>query len=82
MLYESFVGYLNCFIIEFLQKLDRIKATDKFSFPLVLPANALIGTDDSTLYDLQAILIHKGGSALHGHYGEFHVYRDSKPGTA
>ncbi|KAL4524346.1 hypothetical protein Ndes2437B_g05121 [Nannochloris sp. 'desiccata'] len=67
---------------------DRVKATDKFAFPLELPASALVGGIEQHLreelkegtrtesggggggemYDLEAILIHKGGSALQGHY--------------
>jgi hypothetical protein len=59
------------------QKLDRVKVNDKFAFPTVLPPSWLLGGDDSSHdgngsehYDLEAILVHKGVSARHGHYGE------------
>lgn len=49
-----------------------MKVSDKFSFPLELRGSAL--SDDpaarQAVYDLEAILIHKGTSAIHGHYGE------------
>ena len=56
---------------------NRVKATDKFAFPLELKAAAVMGGGDAegegadAVYDLEAILIHKGGSATHGHYGMF-----------
>jgi len=82
---------LQRFVYDFI-KGDRVKATDKFAFPLELPASALVGgvetqgrelqedirsksgsgglhTTTGDIYDLEAILIHKGGSALQGHYG-------------
>lgn len=54
--------------------MDRVKATDKFSFPLELDMGPHLGGDaaphHALRYGLVAILIHKGGSAMHGHYGE------------
>ena len=76
---------LQRFVYDFV-KGDRVKATDKFAFPLELPASALIGgveqqgreqsldgsgSGNGDIYDLEAILIHKGGSALQGHYGTY-----------
>lgn len=58
-----------------MQKLLKVKATDKFSFPLSIDFGPYQSSgskpDDagSQLYDLQAILIHKGSSASQGHYG-------------
>ena len=63
-------------IYGFLQKLMKVKATDKFCFPLSIdfaPYQSSNNDDKqaaSQLYDLQAILIHKGSSASQGHYGE------------
>lgn len=67
------------------QKLDRVKATDRFAFPLELDMAPYLqqgqqqegqqaqqgqqGGGPPLVYDLVAILIHKGGSAMHGHYG-------------
>ncbi len=75
---------LQRFVYDFV-KGDRVKASDKFAFPLELPASALVGGieqqglhehhggsgsggGEKEIYDLEAILIHKGGSALQGHY--------------
>lgn len=65
---------LQRFVFDFV-KLDRVKVNDKFSFPLTLPASIVmpkeaggVPTDDA-MYDLEAILLHKGTSARHGHYG-------------
>lgn len=59
------------------QKFDRVKVNDKFAFPAVLPSSWLLGDDSiehdecgSGYYNLEAILVHKGVSARHGHYGE------------
>jgi hypothetical protein len=57
-----------------MQKLARIKVADKFTFPLEVDTAKFMGAEDASsaepdLYDLMAILIHKGGSATHGHYG-------------
>lgn len=63
-----------------LQKMAKVKATDKFSFPTSLNVKTLFGSHSSPgnpdaasheeeLYDLAAILFHKGPSASHGHYG-------------
>ena len=73
-----------------LVKLDRVKVTDRFAFPLELHSSALMPPPDGdvhpsnqkdsgrntatiteahdVVYDLDAILVHKGASALHGHY--------------
>jgi len=50
-----------------LKKMDRVKANDKFSFPLELPAS-MITHAGGDLYDLEGILLHKGSSARQGHY--------------
>ncbi len=49
---------------------------DRITFPLVLDLAALRGLgmdaegdDEDLQYDLYAILVHKGPSAFHGHYG-------------
>lgn len=53
----------------------KVKATDKFSFPLSIDFAPYKSSDSnsqdagSQQYDLQAILIHKGSSASQGHYG-------------
>ena len=57
-----------------VQKMMRVKAGDKFSFPLMLDFDAFsVATVDQArepaLYDLAAILIHKGSNATQGHYG-------------
>ncbi|KAK9803279.1 hypothetical protein WJX72_005931 [[Myrmecia] bisecta] len=55
------------------KKMMKVKATDKLSFPQSLdlaafaPPQQLHG-GDTLMYDLVAILIHKGSSASHGHY--------------
>ncbi|KAL3150109.1 hypothetical protein ABBQ38_013448 [Trebouxia sp. C0009 RCD-2024] len=58
-----------------MKKLMKVKATDKFSFPLSIdlgpyqaPHSKQQGAAASQVYDLQAILIHKGSSASQGHY--------------
>ena len=59
-----------------LQKMMKVKASNKFSFPLSLDfapyqsSSAAAHDAGSQQYDLQAILIHKGPSASQGHYGE------------
>ena len=50
-----------------LKKMDRVKANDKFSFPLELPAS-MITHEGKEVYYLEAILLHKGSSARQGHY--------------
>ena len=50
-----------------LKKMDRVKANDKFSFPLELPAS-MITHEGKEVYHLEAILLHKGSSARQGHY--------------
>ena len=63
---------LQRFVYDFV-KGDRVKASDKFAFPLELSGAALVGAEGveaAEIYDLEAILIHKGGSALQGHYGK------------
>ena len=70
-----------------LQRMDRVKVTDRFAFPLALNMAAIMGQQqaaaavaggggggglvghDGCVYDLEAILLHKGASATHGHYG-------------
>ncbi len=62
-----------------LQKLTKVKATDKLSIPLKLDMASIlamagaqplqIGTYQDAQYELMSILIHKGPSASHGHYG-------------
>lgn len=58
-----------------MQKLMKVKATDKFSFPLSIDLGPYQSPSsnaqdaESQQYDLQAILIHKGSSASQGHYG-------------
>ncbi len=53
----------------------KVKASDKFSFPLSINLGPYLSPVDASLdagvqvYDLQAILIHKGSSASQGHYG-------------
>jgi hypothetical protein len=53
----------------------KVKASDKFSFPLSIDLGPYLSPVDASLdaglqvYDLQAILIHKGSSASQGHYG-------------
>ena len=65
-----------------LTKLDRVKVTDKMSFPLEISSSSFVSSnnlgmqfdennskiDDCHIYDLEAILIHKGASAQRGHY--------------
>lgn len=57
----------------------KVKASDKLSFPLKLDLAPLLAMDSAkqphekrqqeTNYELMSILIHKGSSASHGHYG-------------
>ena len=57
----------------------KVKASDKLSFPLKLDLAPLLAVDSAsqahsksqqdTIYELMSILIHKGSSASHGHYG-------------
>ncbi len=51
--------------------MSKVKANDKFRFPLELDLSAYLPPEaqDGAVYDLSAILIHKGSSASHGHYG-------------
>ena len=51
--------------------MSKVKANDKFRFPLELDLGAYLPPEaqDGAVYDLSAILIHKGSSASHGHYG-------------
>lgn len=53
-----------------LKKMDRIKASDKFSFPLELDSSIITHNhqEHRTMYDLEGILLHKGNSARQGHY--------------
>ncbi|KAL0020878.1 hypothetical protein WJX77_005350 [Trebouxia sp. C0004] len=57
-----------------MKKLMKVKASDKFSFPLSINLGPYLCPVDASLdagvqvYDLQAILIHKGSSASQGHY--------------
>jgi ubiquitin C-terminal hydrolase len=59
-----------------LKKMDRVKANDKFSFPLELQAS-MITHEGSDVYDLEGILLHKGSSARQGHYVA-HINKDKK----
>ena len=62
-----------------MQKLTKVKATDKLSIPLKLDMASILamagaqplqtGTCQDAQYELMSILIHKGPSASHGHYG-------------
>ena len=55
-----------------LQKMSKVKAHDKISFPLELDMQPLLDAADvagGQQYDLQAILIHRGNNASSGHYG-------------
>ena len=62
-----------------MQKLSKVKATDKLSIPLKLDMASILamagaqplqtGTYQDAQYELMSILIHKGPSASHGHYG-------------
>ncbi len=68
-----------------LQKMDKCKVSDKFSFPMILDVPQVlacvapdhdhgVATVDAMgqpagNYELAAVLIHKGSSASHGHYG-------------
>jgi len=79
---------LQRFIFDFV-RMDRVKVSDKLSFPLSLnmggicaaaaagpvPSSSTLPTvnkinnnGDDLMYDLVAVLLHKGTSALHGHY--------------
>jgi hypothetical protein len=51
--------------------MSKVKANDKFRFPVELDLGAYLPPEgqDGAVYDLSAILIHKGSSASHGHYG-------------
>jgi hypothetical protein len=68
---------MMCFVacVSVMQKLMKVKASDKFSFPLSINLGPYLSPVDASLdaevqvYDLQAILIHKGSSASQGHYG-------------
>lgn len=54
------------------QAMNKVKVSDKFRFPLELDLGAYLPPElaaQSAQYDLTAILIHKGTSASHGHYG-------------
>ena len=54
-----------------LKKMDRVKATDKFSFPLELDSATITHDYQQSnrfMYDLEGILLHKGSSARQGHY--------------
>lgn len=53
----------------------KVKASDKFMFPLSMDFETYQSSSDvraagSQMYDLHAILIHKGSSASQGHYSE------------
>ena len=56
----------------------KVKASDKLSFPFTMDMRQVINTEGDgqdlapgvpLTYELAAILIHKGPSATHGHYG-------------
>ncbi|PSC68725.1 ubiquitin carboxyl-terminal hydrolase 26 [Micractinium conductrix] len=72
---------LRRFVFDF-QRMDRIKVSDKFAFPLALDMAPFVGQQPgSMLYDLEAIMVHKGGSALAGHYVA-HIKLDAPPALA
>ena len=62
-----------------LQKMAKVKASDKLSFPISLSISSIIRAKENIVdldpeekedeYELAAILFHKGPSASHGHYG-------------
>lgn len=59
---------LQRFVFDFV-RMDRVKVSDTFSFPLELTMNATDGSSSAaTQYDLHAVLLHKGTSASQGHY--------------
>jgi hypothetical protein len=68
-----------CTLLCVCQTYTRKKVTDKFTFPLTLdlaeylPAAGAAGADADAdaggVYDLAAILVHKGNAATSGHYG-------------
>ena len=56
-----------------MQKMSKVKAHDKITFPLELDMQPLLDIQDAAgeqQYDLQAILVHRGNNATSGHYGE------------
>ena len=65
------------------QKLSKVKATDKLSIPLKLDMASILamagaqplqtGTYEDAQYELMSILVHKGPSASHGHYGALRI---------
>ncbi|GAB4823725.1 hypothetical protein N2152v2_010771 [Parachlorella kessleri] len=85
---------LQRFVFDY-NKMDRVKANNKFAFPLVLDMAHHLGASgqqakqgqgaaaaaEPLLYDLVAILIHKGGSAMHGHYVA-HINMDGEAASA
>ena len=52
---------------------DKVKVSDKISFPLSLDLRTLMPTafeeGQPSKYELSAVLIHKGRGAHQGHYG-------------
>ncbi len=71
------------------QKLAKVKVADKLSFPLALDLAPLLAADEAPgaapaaeqEYELAAILIHKGPSASHGHYGARGLCLLASPGA-
>jgi Ubiquitin carboxyl-terminal hydrolase len=68
------------------QTFDKRKCNDKLSIPLTLDLQGLLAAAGSSMgaagmhaagtslqYELVAVLIHKGASASHGHYGALSV---------
>lgn len=54
-----------------LETLERKKSTHSVEFPFTIDMNQFICDDavrQPALYDLKGVLLHKGGSAHHGHY--------------
>ena len=54
--------------------MDRVKVSDRFAFPLALDLGGLVGPEATPgglppLYELAAVMLHKGASAVQGHYG-------------
>ncbi|KAL4440027.1 hypothetical protein ABPG75_003028 [Micractinium tetrahymenae] len=70
---------LQRFVFDF-HKMDRVKVSDKFAFPLSLDMAPVVGQHGRTdmVYDLEAIMVHKGSSAIAGHYVA-HIQLDSPP---
>ncbi|KAI3431674.1 hypothetical protein D9Q98_004721 [Chlorella vulgaris] len=71
---------LQRFVFDYA-KMDRVKVSDKFAFPLTLDLAPIMCRPPSPdlVYQLEAIMIHKGGSATQGHYVA-HIKLEGTPG--